>query len=106
MIVDPEFFRKLSDLTQNSFYGRIGCDNILSVVSKHFTLFLKCVRFWALRRGLYCVDFGYFSGITLAVMTAKVCQENPDSMPSCLLFKFFDKYAESDWREPVQLNLK
>lgn len=39
-------------------------------------------------------------------MTARVCQDNPDSMPSCLLYKFFDKYAESDWREPVQLNLK
>ncbi len=76
------------------------------MVSKHFTLNLQCVRLWAIRRGLYSVNFGYFSGITLAVMTARVCQDNPDSMPSCLLYKFFDKYAESDWREPVQLNLK
>jgi len=52
------------------------------------------------------VNFGYFSGITLAVMAAKVCQENPDSFPCDLLYKFFDRYAESDWREPIQLNLK
>jgi poly(A) polymerase len=67
---------------------------------------LQCVRLWATRRGLYSVNFGYFSGITLAVMAARVCQDNPESMPCCLLYKFFDKYAESDWREPVQLNLK
>ena len=106
LITDNDCFKKLSDNTQNSLYGRIGCDNILAIVSPHFNLTLRCVRLWAFQRGLYSVSCGYFSGITLAVMVAKVCQEFPDCQPSCLLYKFFDKFAESDWREPVQLNLK
>lgn len=58
-----------------------------------------------MRRGLYSVNAGYFSGITLSVMVAKLCQEFPDLHASCIVYKFFDRYANSDWREHVQLNL-
>jgi poly(A) polymerase len=67
---------------------------------------LRVIRFWALRRGLYSVNAGYFSGITLSVMVAKICQENPDLYAADLIFKFFETYSDSDWREPVKLNLK
>ena len=73
LINDNDWFKKLSENTQNSLYGRVGCDNIISVVSPHFKLALKCIRFWAMQRSLYSVSCGYFSGITLAVMVAKVC---------------------------------
>ena len=62
---------------------------------------LKAVRFWAMCRGLYSTNFGYFSGITLAVMVAKICQDFKGLEPCCLLYKFFDFYAEFAWREPV-----
>jgi poly(A) polymerase len=105
-----DWFLKLSEMTQSSLYGRIGCDNLLSIVGTNnetaFKLTLKCVRFWAIRRGLYNVNCGYFSGVTLAVMVAKVRQEFPDLQASCLLYKFFDRYAESGWREPVQVNFR
>ena len=105
-----DWFLKLSEMTQSSLYGRIGCDNLLSIVGKNnenaFKLTLKCVRFWAIRRGLYSVNCGYFSGVTLAVMVARVRQEFPDLQASCLLYKFFDRYAESGWREPVQINFR
>ena len=69
----------------------------------HFKIVLKAVRFWAHRRGIYSNNMGYLSGITLAVMVGRVCQDFPDLYPSCLLYKFFDRYAESNWREPVQM---
>lgn len=63
-------------MTRSSFYGRIGCDNILSIVGNNnefqFKLALKCIRFWAVRRGIYSPNMGYFSGVTLAVMLTRV----------------------------------
>ena len=49
------------------------------------------------------MNLGYLGGITLAVMVGRVCQDHPDLMPSCLLYKFFDIYAESNWQEPIQM---
>lgn len=66
---------------------------------------LKAVRLWAIQRCIYSVSAGYFGGITLAVMVAKICQEFPDLYPSCTLYKFFETYSESRWLEPVQMSL-
>lgn len=71
-----------------------------------FKCVLKLVRFWAKRRGIYSVNCGYFSGITLSVMVARVCQDFPELQPPCMLHKFFTRYADSDWRDPVQLQMK
>ena len=68
----------------------------------NFRLVLKAVRFWAMQRGLYSVNVGYFGGITLAVLVGKVFQDNhQDLEAACMLYKFFETYAESGWREPV-----
>ena len=98
-----EGFKDLSETTQSSLFGKIACQNILrSVPNKStFKIALRAVRFWAMQRGLYNVNCGYFCGITLAVMVGKICQENPDLDVACLLYKFFEQYAESGWREPV-----
>jgi poly(A) polymerase len=69
-----EDWRRLSETTQNSLYGRIACNNLKQVVGNDiYKLVLRAVRFWATRRGIYSTNFGYFSGITLAVMVAKIC---------------------------------
>lgn len=44
-------------------------------------------------------------GVTIAVMVAKICQDYADLSPACTLYKFFETYAESSWREPVQMQL-
>lgn len=68
-----EEWRRLSETTQNSLYGRIACNNLKTIAGNAvFKLVLRAVRFWAMRRGLYSTNFGYFSGITLAVLVAKV----------------------------------
>jgi poly(A) polymerase len=99
-------WRRLSEATQNSLYGRIACNNLrLITANVAFKLVLRAVRFWAVRRGLYSTNFGYFSGITLAVMVAKICQDFSGLEPCCLLYKFFDFYAEFPWREPISMSL-
>ena len=70
-----------------------------------FQVVLKAVRFWARQRGIYSINCGYLGGVTLAVMVAKICQDYPELQPSCTLYKFFETYAESSWREPVSTSL-
>jgi len=38
-------------------------------------------------------------------MVAKICQDYADLSPACTLYKFFETYSESSWREPVQMQL-
>ena len=88
--------------------GKAAAENIMNwLPSKrckmHFQIVLKAVRFWAHRRGIYSMNLGYLGGIILAVMVGRVCQDYPDLYPSCLLYKFFDTYAESNWHEPIQM---
>ncbi len=89
-------------------YGRIASDNIIGAVQNEqaYKLALRAVRFWAVKRGLYSVNCGYFSGITLSVMVARICQDFPELSACSILYNFFERYAESDWREPVQITLK
>ena len=39
-------------------------------------------------------------------MVGKICQDYSDLTAAETLCKFFEIYAESGWREPVQLSLK
>lgn len=66
---------------------------------------LRVVRYWAFQRGIYSINFGYLGGVTIAVMVAKICQDFPDLHPSCTLYKFFEVYSESSWRDPVAMQL-
>ena len=58
-----------------------------------------------MQRSIYSINHGYLGGVTIAVMVAKICQDYSDLSPACTLFKFFEIYAESTWREPVQMSL-
>ena len=52
--IGNEEWRRLSEASQNSLYGRIACDNLKTIAGSFtFKLVLKAVRFWAMRRGLY-----------------------------------------------------
>jgi poly(A) polymerase Pap1 len=47
--------------------------------------------------------FGYLTGISCAVMVAKIHQDNPDLDVVDLVYKFFEVYSESDWTNPVSI---
>lgn len=47
--------------------------------------------------------FGYLTGISCAVMVAKIHQDFPDYEVVDLVFKFFEVYSQSDWKNPVTI---
>lgn len=47
--------------------------------------------------------FGYLTGISCAVMVAKIQQDYPDYDVPDLVYKFFEVYSSSDWKNPVTI---
>lgn len=47
--------------------------------------------------------FGYLTGISCAVMVAKIHQDNPEMDVVDLVYKFFEEYSQSDWKNPVSI---
>ena len=47
--------------------------------------------------------FGYLTGISCAVMVAKIQQDFPDFEVVDLVYKFFEVYSTSDWKNPVTI---
>ena len=45
--------------------------------------------------------FGYLTGISCAVLVAKIHQDHPDYEVVDLVYKFFETYSASDWKNPV-----
>lgn len=66
---------------------------------------LRCVKLWAMRRGIYSNTFGYLGGVSYAIMVAKICQDYPDLEMADLLCKFFQVYAEWKWPNPVFIKI-
>jgi len=68
-----------------------------------FRNFLRIIKLWAKRRAIYSAMFGYLTGISTAVLVAKIHQEYPDYEVADLVYKFFEVYGQSDWRDPVTI---
>ena len=65
--------------------------------------FLRIIKLWAKRRCIYSAMFGYLTGISCAVMVAKIHQDNPELDVVDLVYKFFEVYSQSDWKNPVSI---
>ena len=48
-------------------------------------------------RGVYGNAIGYPGGVTLAILTAHICQRYPNATPSVLLNRFFRLYSAWKW---------
>mmetsp|Transcript_114324 Transcript_114324/g.262346 ORF Transcript_114324/g.262346 Transcript_114324/m.262346 type:complete len:831 (+) Transcript_114324:82-2574(+) len=68
-----------------------------------FQLCLRVIKHWAMRRHVYSAEVGYLSGVTCAIMTARLCQLFPNASASFLLSRFFRVFDRWDWRHPVLL---
>ncbi|PIN10604.1 Polynucleotide adenylyltransferase [Handroanthus impetiginosus] len=64
---------------------------------------LRCVKFWAKRRGIYGHAQGFFGGIHLAVLAAFVCRRQPHAHLITLVLIFFQTFASWPWPMPVVL---
>jgi len=47
--------------------------------------------------------FGYLTGISTAVLVAKIHQDFPEYDVVDLVFKFFETYSKYDWLSPVMI---
>jgi poly(A) polymerase len=70
----------------------------------NFRTTLKLLKLWAKNKGIYSNAMGYVTGISLAILVAKICQLFPNLKPNKLVQKFFQYYSMWNWNEfPVKI---
>ena len=66
-----------------------------------FRLAYRCIKLWAVERGIYSSRFGYLSGIHITLMLSWVCKriahDSGSVSPVDLVASFFHYYANIDW---------
>lgn len=72
--MNESLFNSLSPITQRSLNGYLCNANIMTSLPDFgkYKQFLMIVKLWAKRRGIYSALLGYLTGISCAVLAAKI----------------------------------
>ncbi|MBA0784618.1 hypothetical protein Gotri_025498, partial [Gossypium trilobum] len=100
--IDETGWKSLSRVLANTRICRLVPD-LKALTTLKFQSMLRCVKFWAKRRGVYGNLNGFLGGIHLAILTAFVCQCDPYVGLSALISHFFKTFAFWPWPRPVEL---